>query len=87
MNVVITILYVALRIIIAFLTLRLGMRYAEQGNVAYKAKVISSKNLEAIFIMASAVCRFAIEQMEKEQGISKEVAKAYLLETLDISSK
>ena len=53
----------------------------------HKAKVISSKNLETIFIMASAVCRFAIEQMEKEQGISKEVAKAYLLETLDISSK
>lgn len=35
MNVVITILYVAIRIIIAFLTLRLGMKYAEQGNAAY----------------------------------------------------
>ena len=49
----------------------------------HKAKVISSRDLEAIFIMASAICQFGIEQMENEQGISKEAAKTYLFEILD----
>lgn len=53
----------------------------------HKAKVISSRDLEAILIMASAICRFTIEQMENEQGISEEAAKTYLFEILDASLK
>lgn len=53
----------------------------------HKAKVISSRDLEAIFIMASAICQFGIEQMENEQGISREAAKTYLFEILDASLK